>query len=438
MITIVWPDFLHRSLQFSKEWAFAHVLVPANFIQLGILALIIVVSLPAGRTLRNSFLARTAGRFDKRLVLGNLARTCLGLLPHLLAIVLIWIGIVVFRQIYGAAFVLSLAGSLLVAWALIKIVTAVILDRFWARFIAVAAWSIAALNILNLLAPAAHFLNGIGFTLGGIRVSVLSILKALVILLALFRIAKWIGDYLERSFRNISGFSPTTSVLLIKITRIVLFVVICIVALTSIGVDFTALAVFTGAAGVGIGFGLQKVIGNLVSGIILLMDKSIKPGDVIQVGDVYGWISELRARFVSVVTREGKEYLIPNEDLITQQVVNWSFSNQEIRLNVPIGISYKADPKKAIALVLEIAGRTERVLPEPKPICLLTGFGESSVDLELRFWINDPRNGIANIKSRILLEVWDKFHEHGIEIPFPQRDVHLDAPSVSRLGELGK
>lgn len=146
---------------------------------------------------------------------------------------------------------------------------------------------------------------------------------------------------------------------------------------------------------------------------------------MIQVGEVYGWIRELRARFASVVTRDGTEYLIPNEDLITTQVVNWSFSDRNVRLKVPVGVSYGCDPHKAMDLMLKVARTVDRVLPEPPPACLMTGFGDSSVDLELRVWISDPENGLANVRSDVLKGVWDAFKEHGIEIPFPQRDVHI-------------
>ena len=146
---------------------------------------------------------------------------------------------------------------------------------------------------------------------------------------------------------------------------------------------------------------------------------------MIAVGETYGWIQSLGARYVSVVTRDGTEHLIPNEELITQRVENWSYSNSLVRLKVPVGISYNADLHKAIELVLQAARGAPRVLATPTPICLLKGFGDSSVDLELRFWINDPNNGVSNVKSDILLGVWDRFHEHGIEIPFPQRDLHL-------------
>jgi small-conductance mechanosensitive channel len=210
-----------------------------------------------------------------------------------------------------------------------------------------------------------------------------------------------------------------------KSVHITLLFLACLVALNSIGINLTALTLFSGAIGVGIGFGLQKIVGNFISGLILLSDKSIKPGDVVQLADVYGFVNHMGGRYVSVVTRDEKEYLIPNEDLITQQVINWSYSSRKIRIRVPVGISYNADPHGAIELISKVVSGIDRILVEPAPRCLLRGFGESSVDLELRFWIDDPQNGVANVTSEALLKIWDALKENSIEIPFPQRDLHL-------------
>jgi small-conductance mechanosensitive channel len=200
------------------------------------------------------------------------------------------------------------------------------------------------------------------------------------------------------------------------------------------GIDLTAFAVFSGAVGVGIGFGLQKIVSNFVSGIILLLERSIKPGDVIEVGSTFGSVTYLGARYASVRGRDGKEYLIPNENLITNQVVNWSYSSRLVRLDVPFGVAYDSDLHAVRDLAVEAAKRTNRVLASPMPVCHLTGFGDSAVNLLLRFWINDPANGVANIKGAVLLGLWDAFKAHGIQIPFPQRDVRIrDLPSAAAL-----
>ena len=207
-----------------------------------------------------------------------------------------------------------------------------------------------------------------------------------------------------------------------------LVVIAVFMALRSVGIDLTTFAVLTGTIGVGIGFGLQKLVSNFVSGITILLDKSIKPGDVLAVGNTYGRVHSLGARYVSVITRDGTEFLIPNEDLVTQQVVNWSYSTEQVRLKVPIGISYNSDVRRAIALCLESASMVERVLKQPAPVCPLVGFGDNSIHLELRFWIQDPMNGVTNVKSEVLLHVWDRFRANNIEFPFPQRDLHVKTP----------
>ena len=162
-----------------------------------------------------------------------------------------------------------------------------------------------------------------------------------------------------------------------------------------------------------------------MSGLILLLDRSIKPGDAIEIDGTYGWINSLRARYASVITRDGKEHLIPNEDLITNRVVNWSFSDRNVRVRVPLGISYENEPREAIKLCLEASRSVDRTLQDPEPRCLLTGFGDNSVNLELRFWIDDPSNGVGNVRSAVMLAILDKFKENGIQIPYPQRDVHI-------------
>ena len=245
-----------------------------------------------------------------------------------------------------------------------------------------------------------------------------------------------ISNVLERRIGRAASLTPSVQVLVAKLTKIVMVTLAFLIAINSLGIDLTALTVFGGALGIGIGLGLQKVASNLVSGLTLLMDKSIKPNDVIAVGDTYGWIVSLGGRYAAVRTRDGIEHLIPNEELITQRVENWTHSDKTVRLKIPVGISYRSDVRLAMRLCIEAAGAVERVLAVPEPRCLLRGFGDSSVDLEIRIWIDDPEAGRANVMSEVLLGVWDRFHEHGIEIPFPQRDLHLKSSDV-RLAVAG-
>jgi len=200
-----------------------------------------------------------------------------------------------------------------------------------------------------------------------------------------------------------------------------------------LGIDLTSLAWFSGAVGLGVGFGLQKVISNLASGFIMLVDRSVKPGDVIQLDEhTFGWINHLGGRYVSLITRDGVEHLIPNEDFITGRVVNWSYSHENVRVKVPVGIGYESDVELAMQTLLEIARATPRVLSAPEPSCRLIEFADSSINLELRIWISDPKRGVAGLRSDILLEVWRQFKELGIEIPFPQRVLHHHFPGKEK------
>ena len=322
------------------------------------------------------------------------------------------------------------------AWALYSMLSGFIKSRAWLRLIAILAFGLAVLHIFGLLHTTIELLKFLAFNVGDRRISVLDILNGGAILLFLLWISSILGSSGEKKIRKLPHLPPSLQVLLAKILRVALVFVSFAVALSTIGLDLSTFAILGGAIGVGIGFGLQKVVSNLVSGLILLLDRSIKPGDVIEIEGTYGWINSLRARYASVITRDGKEHLIPNEDLITNRVINWSFSDRNVRVRIPIGISYNADPRKAIELCLDATKSAPRILQEPAHKCLMVGFGDNSVDLELRFWIDDPSNGVGNIKSEVMLAIWDKFNEEGIEIPFPQRDVHISGLSQKTVATL--
>jgi small-conductance mechanosensitive channel len=325
---------------------------------------------------------------------------------------------------------LRLAESLVLVWVLIRLSSRLVQNEYLARMIAVVAWIVAALNIAGLLGPVVSLLDAMAISVGAYRLSLLLVLKGLITLALLVWLANTVSRLTEQRLRGFVPLTPAMQVLAGKLVRMTLLTLAVVFALGSIGIDLTAFAVFSGAIGVGVGFGLQKVVSNLVSGVILLIDRSIKPGDVVEVDGTYGSVATLNARYVSVLTRDGKEYLIPNEDLITQRVTNLSYSNDLIRLHVKLGISYQSNPHRAIELALEATRDVTRVLKKPEPTCLLVAFGESSIDLELRFWIEDPVNGTTNVRSEVMLNVWDLFQENGIEIPSPQRELTLRNPAA--------
>ena len=355
----------------------------------------------------------------------RLRELLLGLATHLLALALLWPAVLVARHAGLPFHIIKSGASLISAWVLIRTVSQLVRDPGWARSVAWFVWIVAALNILNLLQPTMAMLDSVGWTIGNVRISPLTVLKSTLAFALLLTVAVYASRLLESRISTSDTLSPSLKVLVTKALKIVLVVLAIVVAIKGAGIDLGALAIFSGAIGLGVGFGLQKIIGNLISGVILLLDKSIKPGDVIAVDDTYGWVNTLGGRYVSVITRDGVEHLIPNELLITERVENWTYSHDRTRLRIAVGVHYDSDVRLAARLCEEAAGQTTRVLQDPAPKSLVKGFGDNSVDLEIRFWIADAHNGVANVKSDVLLDVWDKFHEHGIEIPYPQRDLHL-------------
>lgn len=260
---------------------------------------------------------------------------------------------------------------------------------------------------------------------GETRVTVLSLIKGALAILIIIPVTRWMLYLSDEKVTNIESVSPALRVLTAKLLKVLLIVGAVLFSISSLGVSLSTFAVLGGAVGLGLGFGFQKVVSNLISGVILLGDRSIKPGDVIEVDNTYGWINKLGARYASVITRDGTEHLIPNEMLITEKVVNWSFSDDNVRIKVPFGVSYSSDIHKAMELALEAGQGHKRVLDTPQSVVRLVGFGDNSVDFELRVWIKDPASGIKNLQSDIYVLIWDAFKANGVEFPFPQRDLHI-------------
>ena len=304
-------------------------------------------------------------------------------------------------------------------------------NRFWMGILTALIWLWAIHSLFHFEDAVISLLDSIAVTIGQVHVSMLTILRAPLLLLILFVLSKSLLVIFHLWLLTGSGLPAATQALLYKLCKVLLISISAVFVLHYMGIDLTVFALFGGALGLGIGLGLQKIFVNLVSGFMILADKSIKPGDVIQLGDTYGWINFLGARYVSVITRSGVEHLLPNESLITGKVINWSHSNNLVRLQVPVGISYDSDLETATKLMLEVAAGTTRVLQEPKPVCLLTGFGDNSVQLELRVWLNDPQNGLGPLKSELLMGVWRRFKEEGIVLPYPQRVLyHKSIPEI--------
>lgn len=348
-------------------------------------------------------------------------------LRAILFVILIWAVVLVMREVTwpSRSYLLTIIANLSTAWLIVAFATRLISNNLIRKLVTYGAWIWITLRILNLTSETEAILDSAAVDIGGTRISIWLILQAVVLLGALFAGARFISKTSSASIQKNEEISPSMRVLFIKFLQLVLYGAAVFIGLKAIGIDLTGLAVLSGAIGVGLGFGLQKVVSNLVSGIIILLDKSIKPGDVISLGDTFGWINSLGARYVSVVTRNGKEYLIPNEDLITGQVVNWSFSNDYVRLDINFGTAYGDDPHKVREIAINAAKGCPRVIDIKSPVCHIIGFGDSSVDYVLRFWIEDPTGGLTNIRGNVYLALWDAFQENGISIPFPQREIKM-------------
>ena len=421
---------LEELLHTLEAWVHAHVLSLDNVLQLGLVALALLVGRWLGKRVRSLTLGALQRRSWRADLSGAVSRLAELATPAAI-LLLLWLTAEATAQtdLIGQQ-ITRIAASLMTAWVVIRLASQAIRNEAVAGVVAWFVWGLAALVVLGLFDAALGLLDGLALHLGEVRVSLLMVVQGALTLTVLLWATAFVSGLLERRIDRATGLSPSVRVLIGKLVKIVLVAVAVLVVINGLGVDLTALAVFGGALGLGVGIGLQRVIANLVSGILLLLDKSIKPHDVIAVNGTYGWVVSLRARYVSVRTRDGTEHLIPNEELITQRVENWSHSDRVVRLRVPIGVSYQSDLRKATEVCLQAARDVERVLADPPPRCLVTGFGDSSVSLELRIWIDDPQAGRANVINDVLLNVWDGFHANQIEIPFPQRDLHLKSSAV--------
>ncbi|EEE39161.1 mechanosensitive ion channel family protein [Rhodobacteraceae bacterium KLH11] len=325
------------------------------------------------------------------------------------------------------SYIIGVLATLAAAWLAIALASRLVRNRTLRQIFKWSMWVYATLLALGLTDDVAGFLDGVAISIADLHISMLGIIKAVLLIGILLTFARIGTRAAERGLKSNDDITPSMQVLLAKAIQVLLYGAVFMAAIRTLGFDLTGIALLSGAIGVGIGFGLQKVVSNLISGIIILMDRSIKPGDVISLGDTFGWINSLGARYVSVVTRDGREYLIPNEDLITNQVVNWSHSDKFVRLDLEFGTSYGDDPHKVRATAIRAVKTVGRVLSDGShdPVCHITGFGDSSIDYVLRFWISDPTKGLTNIRGNVYLALWDAFQSESISLPFPQREIRL-------------
>ena len=355
-----------------------------------------------------------------------------GLAPRACALVrylILWLVLMLALRVHAwplaAAFVLGLVAAGAAAFAVRNIVRGIAMPRW-------VAWALALFLFVAILADAVGGLDkvtgpldALAFTVGRRRLSLLALIQILVGLLALYAAVKLINRLIGQSLQHATALDPTQRLLTQKLAALVVIAIAFFLGIDLAGIDLTALAVFSGALGLAVGFGLQKTFGTLLAGLILLMDRSIKPGDVISVGETFGQVNKIGVRAVSIVTRDGKEYLIPNELLMTQEVVNWSYSTRDVRISIPVSIRYDCDLALARKLMIAAADASPRVLATPKPSVWITKLGDSGIDHEIRVWILDPEAGIGPVRSEILTRVLELFAENGVSTSFPQREVSI-------------
>ena len=347
-------------------------------------------------------------------------------LVYLTTVIWLSVAVLVANAFVGDSNVVQLAIQCLFVWILTTYVSLFSGNRSLGTIVGTFLILGIVMNYLNLLTPIIELLDGYSITLGSVHISVLSILKSILIMSIVVWMSSAISSAGKSQIQKSRGLKPSTKEVLIKVLDITLISLVVIIVLNSVGIDLTALTVIGGALGVGVGFGLQKITSNFISGLILLFEKSIKIGDLIQIDEsIHGWIRHLGSRFTLIETFDGTEVMIPNDDFITSRVTNWTYSNTKGRIFLDIGVGYDSDMDKVKELLEEAAKEYSGTALYPKPIVHMKDFGDSAVIFNLSLFINDASQGLLLPRSDILFSVWRKFKEHNIEIPFPQRDVHI-------------
>lgn len=426
-----------QELLHNAGLALEALLTPTSLLQLAAIAIAILVAWWFGRQVRNTErgkLALVQTGFQARLTEALMITS-----PHLAALVLIAaFGGVLHALKSNSRMVdlaITLSGLLLLIRFAVYVVRVSLGNRTkgWGNIITFAVWSVLALHVLGWFDPLVQAFDSVGISAGNKRITLWSVIKVLFTVGAFILVAVWIARWVERRLMSMQGLALSMRIGIAKFSQAFLIGLSILLGLNAAGLDLTTLNIFTGAIGIGLGFGLQAITANFVSGFVLLMDRSIKPGDVISFTGTtgtstegFGWVQELRGRYVVVRDRDGVETLVPNQNLITNPVINWSYTDPRVRLKLPVRVSYKCDPEQALALLLQAAEDQPRILRDPKPVSRMMGFNDYGFDLELRFWIADPQEGVNNIRSDVNRSIWRLFKANDITIPVAQREVILE------------
>lgn len=418
-------------LRLILDWLQENIFTLESIYQIGAIAVALFLSWLLHRRFKR-VLERVSHKTDLGLALQRLIRTVAAISMPVVWAILLSIAIAAFESFALPIQFLRLVFSLVLAFLVIRIVSIFIPSAYWSQVFAWVTWSAAALNAVGVLDIVIEWLRVTGFTVGEVSISAWTIFKGIMLAALLVWGANALSGTVERRLKKSATMSAALRLLIVRLLRLGLIFLAVVVAIAAVGVDLTVFAIFSGALGVGLGLGLRRTVENLIASYTLLADESIKPGDVIEVetisGPTYGQVSKMTTRYVAVRTRDGTETLIPNEILMANPLTNWSHSDKPTRRRVPVGISYGSDVELARRLCIEAVQEVPRILTIPAPNCLMRGFGDSSIDLELRFWIDDPENGVANVASEVMLKIWEKFQRNGIEVPYPQQDLNVKTP----------
>src|ERR1700688_4066466 len=414
-------DFLHAAARSVG----AEVTSPWFYLQLGLIMAATGIAFASGAAIR-SRVDMTSLAMGWPAPLRLFVRVLGGSAPTAVFAVLMILARAVMRVSTwpSRSYLLAVAAKLALAWLIIRLVTSVIRNPFIVRLVSLSAWLVAALSIIGQLEPAIDALDSVSIVLGGLRLTPLLLIKFGVLLVAALWLTNVASNFIESRITRSADLTPSIQVLLVKMIRLGLMVFAVAVVMSAVGINLSALAIFSGAAGVGIGFGLQKIVANFISGIILLADKSVKPCDLVTIGDSTGRISAMKTRYISVAAGDGREFLIPNEDLVTQKVTNWTYTDNNTLVKVTFGTNYDADPHLVCKLAIDVAATAKRAIKGKPPNCILTEFAEAGMKFSLTFWIADP-DGMDNVKSEVMLALWEAFKREGIQVAYPVREIRI-------------
>jgi small-conductance mechanosensitive channel len=428
-------ELLHRIAAFFDILSTRNVLIEIGAVSLCLLAGGFVGAALRSRYERRRYKTPTALTWTYFASQGSVVAT-----PAILALVLVLLARSALQAAHFDFTVLDAAARLIGTYVVVRVAVLLFAAslgnkswmQHWENRVTLFIWLAIAAEYLGWLDPIISTLDSIGVAAGKSRITLWSILKLLFTLTLFVLVAAWISRWVERRLKKLSTLAPSTRIGIAKFANAFLIALSILMGLNAAGVDLTALTVLTGAIGLGLGFGLQSIAANFVSGFVLLMDRSIKPGDVISLSgqsgtstENFGWVQELRGRYVVVRDRDGVEMLVPNQQLISNAVINWSYTDPRIRLKLPIRVSYRDDPELALDILLTACKGQARVLADPAPVSRLMHFSDSGIELELRFWISDPQEGVNNVRSEVNRAIWRLFKEHKITIPVAQHDVRV-------------